>query len=215
MCLSMPPRRWDGLRSFQGSNVPTILSVSAHKLHGPKGVGALALLSDAAQGVVSQVGGGQEGGRRGGMENVPGIVGFGEACAQRAADLAGCIAWLSHLRDRFEAEISARVRDVQINGAGAPRVPNTSSVTFHGVDGMALVARLEDHRVVCSQFSACSSGSPEPSKTLLAMYLSATTAFSTLRFGFAIDNSEREIDMAVEVIGKEVHFLQSVMGGMC
>jgi cysteine desulfurase len=203
------------LEELPGVKCADYLSVSAHKLHGPKGVGALALLSDAAQSVISQVGGGQERGRRGGTENVPGIVGFGEACAHRTADLAGCIARLAHLRDRFEAQICSRVRDAVINGAGATRAPNTSSVTFNGVDGMALVGRLEDQGVVCSQVSACSSGSPGPSETLLAMGLSARSAFSTLRFGFAVDNSEPEIDKAVEVIEKEMNFLKSVMGDMC
>lgn len=190
------------------------LTASGHKLHGPKGVGGLALLSDAAQCIVSQFGGGQEGGRRGGTENVPGIVGFGEACAQRTANLKGCIARLADLRSRFERQLRSCVDGVEINGEAAPRVPNTSSVTFRGVDGMALVARLEDRGVICSQVSACSSGSPEPSRTLMAMGLGAGAAFSTLRFCVSIDNNEQEIDTAVKVIEAEVNSIRSIMGGM-
>jgi cysteine desulfurase len=162
------------------------VTVSAHKLHGPKGVGALILGPEAPERPLVQVGGGQEGGVRGGTENTPGIAGFGAACALRHAHFEAHVAQLRALRDTLEARLSEAVRDIRINGSGAPRVANTSNITFRGVDGMALMARLEDRGLCCSQVSACSAGRPEPSKALLAMGLSSEDAFSSVRFSNAL-----------------------------
>lgn len=190
------------------------LTLSGHKFHAPKGVGALVSLGKAASGVTAQVGGEQENGRRGGTENVPGIAGLGAACRLRRDGLDGAMARLEALRHRFEEVLSADVPDILINGAGAPRVPNTSNVTFRGVDGMALVARLDGRGIVCSQVSACSSASPEPSRTLTAMGRTADEAFSSVRFAVAVDNTLPEIESAAQAVAEEAALLREMMGGL-
>ena len=190
------------------------LTLSGHKFHAPKGIGALIQMDADANSVVLQVGGEQEGGRRGGTENVPGIVGLGVACDLRCRCLAEAIAHLARLRDRFEEMLTQRLPDIWINGAQAPRVPNTSNVTFPGVDGMALVARLENRGIICSQVSACSSGSPQPSSTLTAMGLTSEEAFASVRFAFAVDNAEPEVEIVVQALVDEVTALREMMGGL-
>ena len=189
------------------------MTFSAHKLHGPKGIGVLTLPANGGS-VCLAVGGGQEGGRRGGTENVPGILGMGAACYVRGHSLGPHIHHLASLRDQFERQITDMLDGVRINGLGAPRVPNTSNMTFRGVDGMALVARLEERGILCSQVSACSSGLPEPSKTLLAMGLSSDDAFASVRFSVSVDNTSHEIDAATRSIVDEVCFIRDMMGGL-
>lgn len=190
------------------------VSVSGHKLHAPMGVGALFCLTCDAEAIVVQYGGGQEGGRRGGTENVLGIVGFGAACAERAETLKAAITSLARVRDTFERMVLERVEGSAVNGAGAPRVPNTTNLRFNGVDAVALVARLEARGILCSQTSACSSGSPEPSATLLAMGLSREQAFSSVRFAFAVDNTIEEAVLAADAIAEEVATLRELMGSL-
>lgn len=189
------------------------VSFSGHKLHGPKGVGVLVQPKSAPM-IVATVGGGQEEGRRGGTLNVPGIVGLGVACYLRQRDLEKAIAHMALMRDQFEAEIGRALEEVWVNGVGAPRVPNTSNMTFPGVDGIALVARLEEQGVLCSQVSACSSGRPEPSRTLQAMGLSSEEAFASLRFAVSVDTSEADVKAAARVVVNEARFLREVMGGV-
>lgn len=174
-------------------------TLSAHKLHGPAGVGALVVLSGAAAPAFNP-GGGQEGGRRGGTENLAGIAGFGAACSERMANLDGAIHRLAILRDRFETRLRATLPDIRINARTASRVPNTSSVTFFNIDGMALVARLEEAGLLCSQVSACSAARPEASRTLLAMGVSEDEAFSSLRFALSVVSTAREVDHAVAIL---------------
>ena len=190
------------------------LTLSGHKFHGPKGIGALIQMDADADSIVVQVGGEQEGGKRGGTENVPGIVGLGVACDLRCRSLHAAIAHLARLRDRFEEMLKQRLPDIRINGAQAPRVPNTSNVTFTGVDGMALVARLENRGIICSQVSACSSGSPQPSSTLTAMGLTSEEAFASVRFAFAVDNAEPEVEIVVQALVDEVTALREMMAGL-
>lgn len=189
------------------------LTFSGHKLHGPKGVGVL-VQPDGARPVVVAVGGRQEHGRRGGTLNVPGIVGLGVASDLRQRNLESAIAHMARQRDRFEAQIGAALPQLRINGAGALRVPNTSNLTFPGVDGMALVARLEARGILCSQVSACSSGQPEPSRTLLAMGRSPEEAFASLRFAFSVETTDAEVETAAQTVIEEARFLIEVMGGL-
>lgn len=189
------------------------LTMSAHKLHGPKGVGAL-VQPEALPPLTVAVGGGQEAGRRGGTPNVPGIVGFGTACALRAGNLESAIGRLAGFRDRLEAAVRAAVPEVRVNGFAVARVPNTTNLTFLGVDGMALVARLEARGILCSQVSACASARPEPSQTLLAMHRSPEEAFASLRIAFSIENTESEVEVVAQTLAEEVHFLREVMGGL-
>lgn len=194
------------------ASAATYLTLSGHKLHAPKGVGALVQLGEVDNPIIVQIGGEQERGHRGGTENVPGIVGLGVACDLRRHNFDAAIAHLASLRDRFESALQERLTNIRINGVRAPRVPNTSNVTFFGIDGMALVARLEENGILCSQVSACSSGSPEPSRTLTAMGLSHEEAFASVRFAFSVDNTLPEVDCSVQHIEKEVIYLREVMG---
>lgn len=189
------------------------LTFSGHKLHGPKGVGVLVQPEELPP-VEIAVGGGQERGWRGGTLNVPGIVGLGIACELRQRDLHGAIARMARLRDQFEVQVTAAIPEVRVNGSDAPRVPNTSNLTVPGVDGMALVARLEARGILCSQVSACSSGRPEPSRTLLAMGRTREEAFASLRVAVAVDTVEEDVETAAKAMANEALFLQEMMGGL-
>ncbi len=190
------------------------LTLSGHKFHAPKGVGALIIMNADAELPVIQVGGKQEKGLRGGTENVAGIVGLGVACDLRLRNLGIEVERLRQLRNNFETSLGELLSGISVNSAQVDRLPNTSNITFSGVDGTALVARLESRNILCSQTSACTSGSPEPSPTLLAMGLSQEQAFSSVRFAFAVDNSSRDIERAIEAIADEVTCLRALMGGL-
>lgn len=176
------------------------LAIAAHKMHAPKGVGALYVrrgLSLSAH----LLGGAQERRRRAGTENVPLAAAFG-AAARIAADPA----WrgpAAVLRDRLETAMSQKF-PTTINGAGTPRVPNTSSMTLAGVDGEGLVIALDLNGVAVSTGSACSSGRVEPSRVLLALGLSAEEAKSTVRFSLSRFTTAEEIDRTIEILAKVV-----------
>lgn len=173
------------------------LTLTAHKLHGPQGVGALYAHNPRTLQPLL-FGGDQEHGLRGGTENVPGIVGFGLAAQIRHANLNTIITDLTRLRDRFEALLQEAIPDVRINGGATDRVCNTSNILFDGVDGQALVARLDQDGIRCSQSSACTNQRPEPSYVLRAMGLSETEAWASLRFAFSVENTESEIDFTID-----------------
>ncbi len=187
------------------------LTFSGHKMHAPKGTGVLVQGAGAFATTIA-VGGGQEGGLRGGTENVPGIVGLGLACELRKRKLGEAINHMSQRRNQFEAIVTEAIPEVLVNGRTARRVPNTSNMTFPGIDGMALVARLEARGVLCSQVSACSSGSPEPSRTLQAMGLSQERAFASLRIAVSVETSKRDIEAAAQIVTEEAKSLQQLMG---
>ncbi|NOD36648.1 MULTISPECIES: cysteine desulfurase family protein [unclassified Ruegeria] len=189
----------------------SFLSFSSHKLHGPQGVGVLCL-GDNSKVTPLISGGGQERGLRSGTENLPGAVGFGVACRERRLSLEGDLEHLRQLRDTFEAALSEGLEGIRINGKGARRVPNTSNITFHGVDGQALAARLDAENVICSQVSACSSARPSPSRTLMAMGISEEEAFSSLRFSFSILNTMEDALEAADIVSQEARFLREVLG---
>ena len=187
------------------------LTFSAHKLHGPQGIGVLHAKNDAR--IVPLVfGGDQERGLRPGTENTPGIIGLGATCRKRHEHLDTCLDHLAILRNLLERELNDRIPGLVINGCNAPRIPNTSNITFPGIDAIALVARLDAAGVLCSQVSACSSARPEPSATLLAMGIPEEDAFSSLRFSVSTLNTKIEILKAVEIIAKEVKTLQNIYG---
>lgn len=172
------------------------LSLAAHKMHAPKGIGALYVrrgLTLAAH----LVGGAQERRRRAGTENVPLAAAFGTAA--RIARDGSWRASIAALRDRLESAMKQSF-DVTINGASAMRVPNTSSMTFHGVDGEGLVIALDLAGIAVSTGSACSSGRVEPSSVLLAMGLSADDAKSTVRFSLSRFTTAEEIDRTLAAL---------------
>lgn len=177
------------------------VAFSGHKIHGPHGTGTL-VLADPDEGRISPLllGGGQEHGFRSGTHNLPGIAGLGLAAAMRARSLDAAAAHMRSVRDAFEAELAALVPEAVVNGANAPRLPNTSNVRFPGNDGMEIVARLDALGVACSQGSACSSGKPEPSHVLRAMGLSEADAYSSVRFSFSTLNNTDEALRAARAV---------------
>ncbi|HYO11919.1 MAG TPA: cysteine desulfurase family protein [Thermoanaerobaculia bacterium] len=179
------------------------LVLGAHKLHGPRGAAALWVRKGAEiSGYL--LGGSQERRRRAGTENVPALVGLGEAAAVIAAEGADRTARLAALRDRFEAGLRRAVPDAVVHCAGSPRLPNTSHVAFPGVEGESLLIRLDLAGFAVSTGSACSSGTVEPSKTLLAIGLSRDQALSSLRVSFGITNTPGEVDLFLDVLAREV-----------
>lgn len=179
-----------------------LLSVSAHKCYGPKGVGALYVRGGAyALPLRAQIlGGGQERGLRSGTLNVPGIVGFGEACRIAGRLLPEEMVRLARLRDRFETELLARFEGVTINGAGTARLPGSTNVTLAGVDADALIVNMPD--VVVGTGSACIAGAPEPSYVLMAMGLSGRTAYETVRVSCGRGTLEDEVLETVMALGR-------------
>jgi Cysteine sulfinate desulfinase/cysteine desulfurase and related enzymes len=179
------------------------LTFSGHKLHAPQGTGAI-VLADPDDDRLSPLllGGGQEGGWRSGTQNVPGAVGLGVALRERAERFAEATGVLRAMRDAFESAVVAAVPGARVNGGASPRVPNTTNILFPGIEGMALVARLDQNGVACSVGSACSSGRPEPSHVLRAMGLSEEEAYSSVRFSFSIMNTMKEVQMAVDIVSE-------------
>ena len=175
-----------------------LLSISAHKFNGPKGVGAL-WIRRGMRLVAPTTGGRQERNRRAGTENVPAIVGLGVAARLAAAKLSREAARLRTLRDRLESSLRDRVPDTAVNGGGE-RVPNTTNISFHGVEAEALLIALDLEGIAVSTGSACSSGTLEPSHVLRAMGLTPRRAQSSIRFSLGLGNTDDEIDRLVGVM---------------
>lgn len=175
------------------------LTISAHKIGGPKGVAAL-INRQARPLPPLIVGGGQEHGRRSGTENVPGIVGFGVAAELALRDLDATNEHLASLRGRLEDRIKALLPLAGVNGAGAPRVSNTSSIHFDGVSGDELAAYLDGQGICVSTGSACHAAATEPSHVIQAMTRSRERAGSTVRFSLGPATSQEEIDRCVEAV---------------
>jgi cysteine desulfurase len=186
-----------------------LLSISAHKFCGPKGIGALYVRSGTH--IVPRFRGGHaERDRRPGTENVPGIVGIGKAAELARVKLAEDSARISSLRDRLEAALCERISGVQVNGDRSHRVPNTSNLTFSGAGGEALLIALDLQGVACSTGAACSSGSTEPSHVLLAAGLSHDQARSSLRFSLGRATTAEEIDYAIAAIPSVVERIRAI-----
>ncbi len=183
------------------------LSLSAHKFHGPKGVGALYVNGRTRFGPLI-AGGGQENGRRGGTENVAGIVGLGKAAELALKYLAEGKGSVHSMRDRFEKAILESVSGASVNGTGALRIPNTSSLSFEGIESSAALLLLDRHGICCSAGSACRTGSQEASHVLRVMNPNGDGARRSLRFSFGRFNSEAEIDRAIEIVPKVIEKLR-------
>jgi cysteine desulfurase len=169
-----------------------LLSLSAHKLHGPKGIGLLYVRKGTPfQPLI--VGGHQEEGNRGGTENVPYIVAFGRAAELARAVTVEAQQKLASLRDRLESEILATIPNTTRNGAKEPRLPNTTSIAFAGVEAEALLMMLDQLSIYASSGSACTTGSVAPSHVLTAMGLSPPEARSTIRFSLDYETSEEDV----------------------
>jgi cysteine desulfurase len=175
-----------------------LLSLSAHKFYGPKGVGALYVRSGTPLEPLV-VGGGQEHGLRAGTENVAGIVGFAHAFALAVAELPAEAERLAALRDRFEAGLES-AGGVHVNGRDAQRLPNVSSVAFRGIDAATFLVRLDLDGVAASAGSACAAGSTEPSHVLAALDVPPWVRSGTLRFSFGRLTSEQDVERLVKMV---------------
>lgn len=184
-------------------------SMSAHKLYAPKGVGAL-YIRKGAKLAPQSYGGHHERDRRPGTENVPGIAGFGAAADLASRDLTGEAARLAALRDRLERAVLDRIPETGINGARAPRTPNTTNIYFDGIDGEALVIALDLRGFAVSTGSACSSGAVTPSHVLTAIGLSAERARSSIRFSLGRSNTIEQVDSLVEALEASVTHLRRI-----
>jgi len=197
--IPVEPRRW-------GCD---LLSLSAHKIYGPKGVGALYV----RQGVdLTPIlyGGFQERGRRSGTENVPGIVGLGAACRYIAERWMAEAERLAELRDRWEAELRREWPDVWVHGQKAPRVPNTSMFSLPGTDGEALLIRLDLEGVAVSTGSACSSGRLEPSHVLQAMGVPPEVVRGSIRVSLGRDTTWDDLATLLGVLREVVGAVRGV-----
>lgn len=186
-----------------------LLSLSAHKIYGPKGVGALYVRTGTR---IQQLlyGGHHQRGFRPGTENVAGIVGLGKAAELARLSLADDGKRISALRDQLESGLLARISDVRINGAGAPRTPNTSNLTFSGVEGEALLIALDLNGLAVSTGAACSSGTVEPSHVLTAIGLPTEEARGSLRFSLGRHTTAAEIEFALQVVPTAVAQLRAL-----
>ncbi len=186
-----------------------LLSLSAHKFNGPKGAGALWIRRGVRM-TAFMTGGRHERNRRAGTENVAGISGLGAAAGLARTKLAADGARISALRDRLEAAILERVPGTIVNGDRVRRVPNTTNVSFEGVEAESLLIALDLEGFAVSTGSACSSGALEPSHVLRAMGLPAHRTQNSIRFSLGLGNTEQEVDSLVEVLPRVVGKLRTL-----
>jgi cysteine desulfurase len=169
-----------------------LLAISGHKIHGPKGVGALYVRRGAKLRSVYR-GGGQERARRPGTENLPGIVGLGKAAELAMSQVDKVSRRLASLRDRIENDVVEAIPGVRINGEGAPRTPNTTNLSFEGVEAETLTIALDLRGFAVSTGAACSSGSVEPSHVLQAMGLATDRVQSSIRVSLSKFTTDEEV----------------------
>jgi cysteine desulfurase len=182
-------------------------SLSAHKLYAPKGVGALYVNRRARYTPLFR--GSQEESKRGGTQNVASIVAFGKAAELAQAHLLIAAERIGNLRDHFEQTLLSTVEGVRRNGTDEPRLPNTSNLTFSGIEAETALLLFDKEGLCCSAGSACSSGSINPSHVLTAMGVSRDEARASLRFSFGRTTTEAEIDRALEIIPRIVAKLRA------
>ncbi|MDY7036809.1 MAG: cysteine desulfurase NifS [Thermodesulfobacteriota bacterium] len=178
-------------------NTIDMLSLSGHKLHAPKGVGAL-YVRQGTKFSPFLIGGHQEKGRRGGTENTVGIVAIGKACELAAANMDIENTRVKQLRDQLENEIFSQIPNSRINGNPLNRLPNTTNISFEFVEGEAILLMMDEFRICASSGSACTSGSLQPSHVLRAMGVPFTMSHGSIRFSLSIYNTQDEIDFVIE-----------------
>lgn len=186
-----------------------LLSISAHKFSGPKGVGAL-YIRKGTQLAPLLFGGHSERDRRPGTEDVSAIAGMGKAAEVARTHLREDAARVGALRDRLEQGLLNRVAHTWVNGGGVPRVPNTTNLTFPFIEGEAMVIALDLKGIACSTGAACSSGAVEPSHVLLALGLPPEDARATLRLSLGHQTTTKEIDFALETIPPVIERLRQL-----
>lgn len=180
-----------------GQSAIDMLSLSGHKLHAPKGVGAL-FMRKGTRFSPFLIGGHQERGRRGGTENVASLIALGEAAALAGKNLERENTAVKNLRDKLENALLSLVPNSRVNGDRQARLPNTSNISFEFVEGEAILLRLNQFGICASSGSACTSGSLQPSHVLRAMGVPFTMAHGSIRFSLSIYTTEAEIDLVIE-----------------
>ena len=189
-----------------------MLSLSGHKIYGPKGIGALYVKN----GIDFQKfidGGHQEKNRRAGTENVAGIAGLGKACELAKKNLPEHIKYLSELRDYFISEVEKRISNVKLNGERTNRLPGNTNFSFQNIEGEALLLNLDQYGICASSGSACTTGSNKPSHVLVAIGLPQEVAYSSLRITFGEDNTKEEVDYLLEKLEEIVRRLRKIATG--
>jgi cysteine desulfurase len=188
------------------------LALSAHKLHGPKGVGAL-YVSKRCAFKPSMIGGSQEKNRRAGTENVASIVALGKAAECAAATLTEENTRVRAMRDRFEAALLERIPDTSVNGDRTVRLPNTTNVSFAGIESDAALMMFDRHQLCCSAGSACRTGSIESSHVLSAMKVPPERARASMRFSFGRFNTDADVESALKIIPAVISKLRALSAG--
>ena len=186
-----------------------LLSLSGHKLHGPKGVGVLYVRKGTRLSPF-MLGGHQEEGRRAGTENVPGIIGLGKACELAAKNIEQENSRVKYLRDKLENALLKSCPDSRVNGDKKNRLPNTTNISFEYIEGEAILLMLDKYGICASSGSACTSGSLEPSHVLRAMGVPFTAAHGSIRFSLSRYNIEEEVDYTIQIMPQIVNRLREL-----
>lgn len=186
-----------------------LLSFSGHKLHAPKGVGAL-FIRRGTRCRPFMLGGHQENGRRGGTENVPYIIGLSRALTLAMERREQDEAQIEGLRDRLERELVEKIPSVQVNGKEAPRLPNTLNLSCHYIEGEGMLFQMSSFGICASSGSACTSGSLEPSHVLRAMKVPFTAVHGSIRFSLSRYNTDEDVDRILEVFPQIVTNLRKL-----
>ncbi|HUU80042.1 MAG TPA: cysteine desulfurase NifS [Acidobacteriota bacterium] len=192
-----------------GKSPIDMLSISGHKLHAPKGVGAL-YLRKGTKFSPFLIGGHQERGRRGGTENTASIIGLGKACELAAVRIEEENKRVTQLRDKLENQTLARVPNSRVNGDLSSRLPNTSNISFEFVEGEAILLMMDEFGICASSGSACTSGSLQPSHVLRAMGVPFTMAHGSIRFSLSIYTTEEDIDFVIEKVPPIIERLRNL-----
>jgi len=185
------------------------LAVSGHKVHAPKGVGAL-FVRKGTQFRPFMMGGHQEHGRRAGTENTTGIIGLGKACEIALGNIAHENTVVKALRDKLEQGLLAAVPDARINGTTETRLPNTTNISFQYVEGEAILLMMDAFGICASSGSACTSGSLEPSHVLRALGVPFTYAHGSIRFSLSRFNTEADVDLVLKELPPIIHRLREI-----
>lgn len=184
-----------------------MLSLSGHKIHAPKGIGAL-YVRKGTRFHPYLIGGHQERGRRAGTENVASIIGLGKACELAAKNIKKDALYIGKLRDKLEVKLLNTCPDSRVNGDVTSRLPNTTNLSFEYVEGEAILLRLNEYGICASSGSACSSGSLEPSHVLRAMGIPFTAIHGSIRFSLSRYTTEQEIDKIIEILPEIIRELR-------
>jgi cysteine desulfurase len=186
-----------------------MLSLSGHKLHAPKGIGAL-YVRKGTRFYPYIIGGHQERGRRAGTEDVASIIALGKACELAMKALDDEVPYLTRLRDKLETALLQSCPDALVNGDTGNRLPNTTNISFEYVEGEAILLRLNEYGICASSGSACTSGSLEPSHVLRAMGVPFTAIHGSIRFSLSRYNTEAEVDKVTEVTPQIIQILRQL-----